>query len=53
MEVAVVKEKKCPTCIGLGRCADGSECPTCNGSGEIPSNQIIVQEPCYAYAGVD
>jgi len=33
--VAVVKAKKCPTCIGIGKWADGRICPDCKGAGEL------------------
>jgi DnaJ-class molecular chaperone len=44
--MAVMKMKKCPTCIGIGSCDEGDPCPTCEGTGEIPTDQVIIDEPC-------
>lgn len=44
--MALVRMKKCPTCIGLGYCSEDEKCPTCEGTGEVPSNEVIIDEPC-------
>jgi len=44
--MAVYKMKKCPTCIGAGVCSDGDPCPSCEGTGEIPSDEAIIDDPC-------
>jgi DnaJ-class molecular chaperone len=44
--MTVMKMKKCPTCIGIGACGEGDACPTCEGTGEIPTDQVIIDEPC-------
>jgi len=44
--MVVMKMKKCPTCIGIGACGEGDACPTCEGTGEIPTDQVIIDEPC-------
>jgi DnaJ-class molecular chaperone len=44
--MAVYKMKKCPTCIGFGACSDGDKCPTCEGTGEVPSDEVIIDDPC-------
>jgi hypothetical protein len=37
---------KCPTCIGIGYCSPGEKCSTCEGTGEVPSDEVIIDEPC-------
>jgi hypothetical protein len=44
--MAVFKMKKCPTCIGIGACDEGDKCPTCEGTGEVPTDQVIIDDPC-------
>ena len=44
--MAVYKMIKCPTCIGLGYCTEGDKCDTCEGTGEIPSDELVAEEPC-------
>ncbi|MEO8727707.1 MAG: hypothetical protein ABI383_16465 [Acidobacteriaceae bacterium] len=44
--VAVMKMRKCPTCIGIGYCPEGDACPTCEGTGEVPTEEAIIDEPC-------
>src|ERR1041385_5537051 len=44
--MAVFKMKKCPTCIGIGACDEGDACPTCEGTGEIPTDQVVIDDPC-------
>jgi hypothetical protein len=44
--MSVMKMKKCPTCIGIGSCGEGDLCPTCEGTGEIPTDQVIIDDPC-------
>jgi len=48
----VSKRRKCPNCIGLGYCNDGTECPTCEGLGEVDPGEDIVlpDEPCWTPA---
>jgi hypothetical protein len=48
--MAVFKLKKCPTCIGFGSCAEGDKCPTCEGTGEVPTDEAIIDEPCQPVA---
>jgi len=45
-QMAVFKMKKCPTCIGIGACTEGDKCPTCEGTGEVPSDEVIIDDPC-------
>ena len=42
----VTRLKKCPTCIGHGYCNEGDKCPTCEGTGEVPMDEVIIDEPC-------
>jgi hypothetical protein len=44
------KSRKCPNCLGMGRCHDGSLCPTCEGRGEVPYSADIElpDEPCWS-----
>jgi DnaJ-class molecular chaperone len=44
--MAVFKMKKCPTCIGIGACTEGDKCPTCEGTGEVPTDEVIIDDPC-------
>jgi len=44
--MAVVKAKKCPTCIGIGKCADGRICPDCKGAGELPAQEQPKEQGC-------
>jgi len=44
--MTVTRLIKCPTCIGMGYCADGDKCSTCEGTGEVPNNELIVDDPC-------
>ena len=41
-----MKLKKCPTCIGIGYCTEGDKCVTCEGTGEVPTEEVIIDEPC-------
>lgn len=38
--------KKCPTCIGMGYCVDGTLCPSCEGTGEVPLDEPVIDDPC-------
>ena len=42
----VVRMIKCPTCIGIAYCGEGDLCVTCEGTGEVPSDEVIIDEPC-------
>ena len=42
----VVRLIKCPTCIGIGYCNEGDLCVTCEGTGEIPSDEVVIDDPC-------
>lgn len=44
--MTALRMKKCPTCIGNGYCPDGDPCPTCECTGEVPSDEVIIEEPC-------
>ena len=44
--MTVTRLIKCPTCIGFGYCNEGDKCATCEGTGEVPSNEVIIDEPC-------
>jgi DnaJ-class molecular chaperone len=44
--MAVTRLIKCPTCIGIGYCGEGDKCTTCEGTGEVPNNEVIVDNPC-------
>lgn len=37
---------KCPTCIGIGYCNEADLCTTCEGTGEVPNDEVIIDEPC-------
>jgi DnaJ-class molecular chaperone len=43
------KHRKCPTCIGIGYCEDGSSCPTCDGIGEVDyaDDLTLPDDPCW------
>lgn len=45
-EKKVVRMIKCPTCIGIAYCGEGDLCVTCEGTGEVPSDEVIIDEPC-------
>ena len=44
--MSVMKLKKCPTCIGMGYCVEGDKCATCEGTGELPTDEVVIDEPC-------
>jgi len=44
--MTVTRLIKCPTCIGIGYCAEGAKCSTCEGTGEVPNNEVILDDPC-------
>lgn len=46
----IVRLIKCPTCIGIGHCGEGDICQTCEGTGEVPSNEVILEDPCQPVA---
>jgi DnaJ-class molecular chaperone len=43
--VAVKRIIKCPTCIGIGNCGEGDVCTTCEGTGEVPNDEVIIDDP--------
>ena len=47
LKAMVSKLKKCPTCLGMGICDDGSTCLTCEGTGEIAHGKEVLAEPCW------
>jgi DnaJ-class molecular chaperone len=44
--MTVLRMVKCPTCIGMGYCDEADLCPSCEGTGEVPNNEVIIDEPC-------
>ena len=44
--MTVIKLRKCPICIGIGACTEGDKCPTCEGTGEIPTGEVVIDDPC-------
>lgn len=44
--MALQRMIKCPTCIGIGYCTEADICTTCEGTGEVPSDEVILDEPC-------
>ena len=44
---------KCPTCIGIGYCEPEQKCSSCEGTGEVPSDEVIIDDPCQPDAMCD
>ncbi|MCU1284137.1 MAG: hypothetical protein JWO13_487 [Acidobacteriales bacterium] len=44
--MALTRLIKCPTCIGIGYCGEGDKCTTCEGTGEVPCDEVILDDPC-------
>ena len=51
--MTVTRLIKCPTCIGIGYCGEGDKCVTCEGTGEVPFNEVIVDDPCQPAAIIE
>jgi hypothetical protein len=49
--MAVKRLIKCPTCIGIGYCSEADICATCEGTGEVPRDEVILEDPCQPTAG--
>ena len=45
----VAKHTKCPNCLGMGVCSDGSDCDYCGGSGEVVQQEAREYDevPCW------
>lgn len=50
----VNKTRKCPNCLGVGQCEDGSLCSVCMGTGEVPTREevLLPMVPCWSYGQI-